>query len=83
MNIVELIHIPRADNIADLFTHPTMRQTHKRMRHQVMNLDASVNDESTKECMMLFCKHHVSKMNNHPLNLIDNINDQLSNLQLN
>ena len=87
MNIVELIHIPRADNIADLFTHPTTRQIHKQMRHQVMNLDASVNDESTKEHMMehmmLFCKHYVSKMNNHQLNLIENINDQLSNLQLN
>ena len=49
LGIVELIHIPRNDNLADLFTHPVARAIHKQMRCDVLNLGKKVIQESTNQ----------------------------------
>ena len=37
LGIVDLVHIPRLDNLADLFTHPVGPKTHEQLVPQVLN----------------------------------------------
>ena len=64
LNIIDLIHIPRAKNIADLFTHPTTRTIHKQMRNEIMNINSRENTN-----IGLFMQH----INDHSMNFDDQL----------
>jgi hypothetical protein len=63
LNIIDLIHIPRAKNIADLFTHPTTRTIHSQMRNEIMNINSDINNSENTN-IGLFMQH----INDHSMN---------------